>query len=118
MSIRASTLYDNLATSAPNSQIIAQYITLYYLSGCGIGLYPKAFCKIVPDFLGGDPEYCNIMHADGAGTSRSCVNPEISGRTQLYHQSPIVQEPNRLSPIFTGKKRVTLPFGRALLRMH
>jgi phosphoribosylformylglycinamidine cyclo-ligase len=35
------------------------------------GLYPKAFCKIVPDFLGGDPEYCNIMHADGAGTKSS-----------------------------------------------
>jgi phosphoribosylformylglycinamidine cyclo-ligase len=32
------------------------------------GLYPKAFCKIIPDYLGGNPEYCNIMHADGAGT--------------------------------------------------
>ena len=27
------------------------------------GLYPQAFCKIIPDILGGDPEYCNIMHA-------------------------------------------------------
>jgi phosphoribosylformylglycinamidine cyclo-ligase len=35
------------------------------------GLYPKAFCKIVPDLLGGDDEYCNIMHADGAGTKSS-----------------------------------------------
>ena len=35
------------------------------------GLFPKAFCKIVPDMLGGDPEYCNIMHADGAGTKSS-----------------------------------------------
>jgi phosphoribosylformylglycinamidine cyclo-ligase len=35
------------------------------------GLYPKAFCKIVPDLLGGDTEYCNIMHADGAGTKSS-----------------------------------------------
>jgi len=35
------------------------------------GLYPKAFCKIIPDMLGGDPEYCNIMHADGAGTKSS-----------------------------------------------
>ena len=35
------------------------------------GLYPKAFCKIVPDFLGGDNAYCNIMHADGAGTKSS-----------------------------------------------
>lgn len=35
------------------------------------GLYPNAFCKIVPDFLGGDDHYCNIMHADGAGTKSS-----------------------------------------------
>jgi len=35
------------------------------------GLFPGAFCKIVPDMLGGDPEYCNIMHADGAGTKSS-----------------------------------------------
>ncbi len=35
------------------------------------GLFPKAFCKIIPDVLGGDPEYCNIMHADGAGTKSS-----------------------------------------------
>ncbi len=35
------------------------------------GIYPKAFCKIIPDILGGDPEYCNIMHADGAGTKSS-----------------------------------------------
>jgi len=35
------------------------------------GLYPKAFCKIIPDFLGNDPGYCNIMHADGAGTKSS-----------------------------------------------
>ena len=35
------------------------------------GLYPKAFCKIIPDILGGDAEYCNIMHADGAGTKSS-----------------------------------------------
>ena len=35
------------------------------------GLFPKAFCKIVPDVLGGDPEWCNIMHADGAGTKSS-----------------------------------------------
>ncbi|MBQ9201547.1 MAG: phosphoribosylformylglycinamidine cyclo-ligase [Bacteroidales bacterium] len=35
------------------------------------GLYPQAFCKIIPDILGGDPAYCNIMHADGAGTKSS-----------------------------------------------
>ena len=35
------------------------------------GIYPKAFCKIIPDILGGDAEFCNIMHADGAGTKSS-----------------------------------------------
>ena len=35
------------------------------------GLFPKAFCKIVEDTLGSDPDYCNIMHADGAGTKSS-----------------------------------------------
>src|SRR5690554_1210511 len=35
------------------------------------GLYPNAFCKIIPDYLGNDSEYCNIMHADGAGTKSS-----------------------------------------------
>ncbi len=35
------------------------------------GLFPKAFCKIVPDYLSGDEEYCLVMHADGAGTKSS-----------------------------------------------
>lgn len=35
------------------------------------GLFPKAFCKIVPDYLGGDTDFCNVMHADGAGTKSS-----------------------------------------------
>ena len=35
------------------------------------GLFPGAFCKIIPDILGGDPLWCNIMHADGAGTKSS-----------------------------------------------
>uniref|UniRef100_A0A7S3A865 phosphoribosylformylglycinamidine cyclo-ligase n=2 Tax=Rhodosorus marinus TaxID=101924 RepID=A0A7S3A865_9RHOD len=35
------------------------------------GLFPRAFCKIVPDYVGGDDQYCNIMHADGAGTKSS-----------------------------------------------
>lgn len=35
------------------------------------GIFPNAFCKIIPDILGGDPAYCNIMHADGAGTKSS-----------------------------------------------
>ena len=35
------------------------------------GVFPQAFCKIIPDILGGDDAYCNIMHADGAGTKSS-----------------------------------------------
>ncbi|HCT31048.1 MAG TPA: phosphoribosylformylglycinamidine cyclo-ligase, partial [Bacteroidales bacterium] len=35
------------------------------------GLFPKAFCKVVPDILTGDEEYCTVMHADGAGTKSS-----------------------------------------------
>ena len=35
------------------------------------GIFPKAFCKIIPDYLGGQKSYCNIMHADGAGTKSS-----------------------------------------------
>lgn len=35
------------------------------------GLFPQAFCKIMPDIIGGDPDYCNLMHADGAGTKSS-----------------------------------------------
>ncbi len=35
------------------------------------GIFPNAFCKIIPDYLGNDPAYCNIMHADGAGTKSS-----------------------------------------------
>src|SRR6201992_1773492 len=35
------------------------------------GIFPKAFCKIIPDILTNDPDYCNIMHADGAGTKSS-----------------------------------------------
>jgi len=35
------------------------------------GLFPKAFCKVIPDILQGSEEHCNIMHADGAGTKSS-----------------------------------------------
>jgi len=32
------------------------------------GLFPRAFCKVLPDYLGGDPEWCSLTHADGAGS--------------------------------------------------
>ena len=37
------------------------------------GIFPQAFCKIIPDILGGDPEYCNIMHADGKGIAQDAI---------------------------------------------
>lgn len=41
------------------------------ISNIDKGIFPQAFCKIIPDILGKDPDYCNIMHADGAGTKSS-----------------------------------------------
>ena len=41
------------------------------LEGTSKGLFPQAFCKIIPDILTGDPDYCLVMHADGAGTKSS-----------------------------------------------
>ena len=38
------------------------------IAGLDKGLFPRAFCKVVPDWLGGDAEFCTVMHADGAGT--------------------------------------------------
>ena len=56
------------------------------------GIFPKAFCKIIPDILGGDDAYCNIMHADGAGQ-------------------------NLRSLTSIGKKPEICRYGKALLRM-
>lgn len=41
------------------------------ISNVDKGLFPKAFCKVIPDYMGNDPEWCNIVHADGAGTKSS-----------------------------------------------
>jgi len=41
------------------------------IAGLDKGLFPRAFCKILPDIVGSDPEFCNIIHADGAGTKSS-----------------------------------------------
>ena len=52
------------------------------------GLFPKAFCKIIPDFLANDPEYCNIMHADGAGTKSALAYDPPPVDAPLTHQLP------------------------------
>ena len=57
------------------------------------GIFPQAFCKIIPDILGGDPEYCIL-----------CM--------------PMVPEQNHLWPTCIGKRQVTCPYGKVLHRMH
>ena len=66
------------------------------------GIFPQAFCKIIPDILGGDPEYCNIMHADGAGTKSSLAYAywkepgDLSGWKGIAHDALIMNTDDRL----------------------
>lgn len=57
--------YDRRGVSATKSEVHAA------IKGLDKGLYPKAFCKVLPDIVSGDPDFCNIMHADTAGTKTS-----------------------------------------------
>jgi phosphoribosylformylglycinamidine cyclo-ligase len=57
--------YDLRGVSASKEEVHAA------IKGLDKGLYERAFCKILPDFAAGDAEYCNIMHADTAGTKTS-----------------------------------------------
>jgi len=61
----SSSLYEKRGVSAAKEDVHKA------IQSVDKGLYPKAFCKIIPDYLGGDAAYCNIMHADGAGTKSS-----------------------------------------------
>ncbi len=54
--------YEQRGVSAGKEEVHAAVKDLYH------GLYPKAFCKIYPDYLGGDDSYCNVMSSDGSGT--------------------------------------------------
>lgn len=60
-----STLYEQRGVSASKEDVHQAIKKL------DKGIFPKAFCKILPDFLGNDPDFCNVMHADGAGTKSS-----------------------------------------------
>jgi len=62
ISFAAMSLYNKRGVSAQKEEVHAAVKNLDQ------GLYPHAFCKIYPDFLGGDDAFVNIMHADGAGT--------------------------------------------------
>ncbi|MEZ5043540.1 MAG: AIR synthase-related protein [Saprospiraceae bacterium] len=57
--------YDQRGVSATKDEVHAA------IKNLDKGLYPKAFCKILPDIAGADPDYCNLMHADTAGTKTS-----------------------------------------------
>ena len=57
--------YDQRGVSATKEEVHAA------IRNSDKGLYPNAFCKIIPDYLGNDANYCNVMHADGAGTKSS-----------------------------------------------
>lgn len=57
--------YDQRGVSATKEEVHAA------IKNSDKGLYPNAFCKIIPDYLGNDAAYCNVMHADGAGTKSS-----------------------------------------------
>lgn len=65
MSNTDSKRYDQRGVSATKDDVHAA------ISKEDKGLFPKAFCKIIPDYLTSDPEYCLVMHADGAGTKSS-----------------------------------------------
>ena len=60
-----STKYDQRGVSSSKSDVHKA------IKGLDKGLYPNAFCKVLPDIIGGDEAYCNVMHADTAGTKTS-----------------------------------------------
>lgn len=60
-----SSKYEQRGVSATKSEVHEA------IKGLDKGLFPKAFCKVLPDVAGGDPDWCNIMHADTAGTKTS-----------------------------------------------
>ena len=66
------------------------------------GIFPQAFCKIIPDILGGDPEYCNIMHADGAGTKSSLAYMYWKETGDLSVWKGIAQDGEVISAIING----------------
>ncbi len=65
MGSNASERYSQRGVSATKDEVHKA------ISNVDKGLFPRAFCKVVPDYLGGDPDYCIVMHADGAGTKSS-----------------------------------------------
>ena len=63
--METSTKYNQRGVSSSKSDVHKA------IEGLDKGLYPNAFCKVLPDIVGGDEAYCNVMHADTAGTKTS-----------------------------------------------
>ncbi|MEM8586322.1 MAG: AIR synthase related protein [Bacteroidota bacterium] len=78
--------YEARGVSATKSEVHAA------IAGLDKGLYPKAFCKVLPDIVAGDPEYCNLMHADTAGTKTSLAYLYWRETGDLSVWSGIVQD--------------------------
>ncbi len=76
------------------------------------GIFPKAFCKIIPDYLGGDPEYCNIMHADGAGTKSSLAYmywKEMYKVFNMGHRMEIYLSPDKAAKVIEISESMGIP---------
>ena len=82
------------------------------------GIFPHAFCKIIPDILGGDPEWCNIMHADGAGTKSSLAyaywreTGDLSGWKGIAQDALIMNVDDLLCVGATDRMLVSSTIGR------
>lgn len=87
------------------------------------GLFPNAFCKILPDLLGGDPEYCNIMHADGAGTKSALAyiywkeNADFSVWKGIAEDAIIMNVDDLLCVGATGNMILSSAIGRNAIKI-
>ncbi len=82
------------------------------------GLFSNAFCKVVPDFLGGDPQWCNVMHADGAGTKSSLAymywkeTGDLSVWKGIAQDAVVMNLDDMLCAGITGNMLVSSTIGR------
>ncbi len=82
------------------------------------GLFPNAFCKISPDLLGGNPAFCNVMHADGAGTKSSLAyvywkeTDDISVWEGIAQDAVVMNLDDMLCVGITGNMLVSSTIGR------
>ncbi|HBB93676.1 MAG: phosphoribosylformylglycinamidine cyclo-ligase [Bacteroidetes bacterium GWF2_49_14] len=88
------------------------------ISSLDKGLFPRAFCKIIPDILAGDPDWCSIMHADGAGTKSSLAylywkeTGDLSVWKGIAHDAVIMNTDDLLCIGATGPIMLSSTIGR------